>query len=297
MNSPRASFNFNRLPVEIQREVIKYMELKERSQIYKTSKGIPRVPYNCCDEPTIKEVTAYLVKQIGLLRDPKTNRLNDWGLRSDWVGANDFKFIDNNNESFNIQIDGKGNIIYRSDYDYEEYIIDINKLVEFLSESKVSTEYIRHAIELFRPILYNRLSCMYQDPEFADKCLLKILSTYLNNTNNWQGWQFNIDALARLVRNENLFHSQVESQLNNWRTAGGRLKFNSVSLDQKVNGNLVKQWLTNWIRSLTPNDLKPLFPHILQFLPLPPVPQSGPLISNTFPNIPPPPKLKQSFFR
>ena len=295
MNSPRSPFNFAGLPLEMQEEVVRHMPLNDKANMYKTSHLVQRIPYDCCEEPTMEEIGSYFVRQIQLLMNPKTNHLKDWK-----GPTNTFRFVDYKNKEYTISIHEKGQIYlgYERDYDYKDINrkIELHQLNEILKQLKFPTKYIRDAIELFRPILYNRISCMNRDPDFPDKCLLKILPKYLIHTDSWKEWDNTIYELSELLRNRDLFYSQAYNQLSTWQTAGGRqLKFRTTWSDQKVDSNLVKQWLTNWIKSLSPSDLKPLFPYALPYLPLPPQPPHGPLISMTFPNIPPPRKYKRPY--
>lgn len=246
--------NWHQLPLDLQKEIIRDLPIRARARLYQTSSQIPQVSYDCCFEPTMKEIIAYLLQQQALLQNLQTRHLNTLNVSSE-SDRTLLHFTDQSGIDFTIIIDIQGYFYLGS----KEILL--NKLIDKLSAPGVelSRKHISNVIKILRPVLYNRLSCVRQDPDFADKCFLQLLPNYLNADDLWFVWRYDIEVVGRnLLRNPEILYAAAENESSKWNKYKKKLPIKLFDYDTLVDGILVKQWLSNWLRNLPVSELKPL---------------------------------------
>lgn len=247
---------WNRLPIDIQKEIIQYLPINARSKLYQTSTQMSKVPYDCCVEPTMKEIIAYLLQQIKLLQNPETRHLNTLNFHSE---VNSIPlFFTNKLLYFYIIMRTDGTFLYRD----KKFPID--ELISLLSspDTKFCGKDISNVIRLIRPVLHNRLSCIRQDPDFADKCFLQLLPNYLNADAHWFTWVSDIREIGKnLLLKPDILYKAVKNESHKWNRFKKKLSTTSFNYDDfrtLIDSTLAKQWLTNWLRNFPVSELRPL---------------------------------------
>ena len=247
--------NWNQLPIDIQKEITRDLPISARARLYQTSSQMSKIPYDCCFEPTMKEIIAYLVQQAKLLQNPKTRHLTTLKFPSNMDRIPLF-FTNKLGEFFIVMfIDGS--------FLYSCRKIPINELVSLLSspDIKISRRFLFNSIRIIRPVLHNRLSCMKQNSDFADKCFLQLLPNYVNADDYWIPWVGNIKEISNsLLYDPEILYAAVDNESHKWNRSNEKLSIRSLSNSSRtqVDGILVRQWLTNWLLNLPVSELKPL---------------------------------------